>query len=523
MERKLVNVGAPHICTAAQMRTLDKNAIETTGISGIVLMENAAIACVGVLSEHFDIKNTSFAVFCGKGNNGGDGFAIARHLFNKGADVVVYLTAGSSFEGDALTNYRIIRSLGITIIELDNSEYLKGFIKSADCVIDAILGTGISGAPYGMSAYAIEAINEYADFVFSVDVPSGINSDTGDVRGCAVKADITVTFAAYKSGMFLYPAAEYMGEIILKDISIPQFIADTNGGRCFLSTWDGVKKVYPKRTENSHKGDYGKILVIGGSVGMAGAVAMSAKAALKCGAGLVTAAVPTSINNIIQEKIDEVMTIPLPEDGGRIAKNAAERLARRANVCDAVLFGPGLGRSNSLTEFTEAFLPLLTVPTVIDADGLYAISQRPSLLQNCRAEIIMTPHSSEMGYLIGKTAEDVEKDRLSIATDYASKNGITLILKGHHTIITAPDGDVTINTTGNSGMAGAGSGDILSGMITALIARDVMPYDAAVSAVYLHGKAGDFAAEKLGKDSMCAGDIISAIPQILPVEKQTKL
>ncbi len=519
MERKTVNLGAPHICTAAQMRSIDRTAIETIGINGIVLMENAALSCVGVLSERFDIKNTSFAVFCGKGNNGGDGFAIARHLFNKGAEVVVYLTSGSVFEGDALTNYRIIRSLGITIIELDSSEYLKSFIKSADCVIDAILGTGISGAPRAMAAEAISAINEHARFVLSVDVPSGINSDNGDVRSEAVRADVTVTFAAYKRGLFLYPAADYAGEIILSDISIPDIVSDTQGGRCYAATAEGVKAVFPKREDNSHKGDYGKVMIIGGSVGMAGAVAMAAKGALKCGAGLITAAVPTSINNIIQEKIDEVMTIPLPEEGGRIARSAAERLARRANVCDAVLFGPGLGRSDAITEFTAEFLPMLTVPTVIDADGLYAVSKVPDLLGSCRAEIIMTPHSQEMGYLIGQTAEAVERDRFGTALDYSAKNGVTLILKGHHTIITAPDGDLTVNTTGNSGMAGAGSGDILSGMTAALVARGISPYDASVSAVYLHGAAGDLAAENFGKDAMCAGDIITSIPHILPVEK----
>lgn len=518
MERKPIAVGAPHICTAAEMRTLDRMSAETVGIDGIVLMENAALACVEVLSCRFDIKNTSFAVFCGKGNNGGDGFAIARHLFNKGADVVVYLTSGSSFEGDALKNYRILRTLGVTVIELDSSEYLKSFIKSADCVIDAILGTGISGAPHGMAAYAIDAINEFADFVLSVDVPSGINSDSGDVRGNAVKADITVTFAAYKRGMFLFPAADFTGEIILKDISIPQVVSDTAGGSFFLSTLDGIKSVYPKRKNNSHKGDYGKILIVGGSVGMAGAVAMSAKAAVRCGAGLVTAAVPASVNNVIQEKIDEVMTIPLPEEGGRIAKSAAERLARRANIEGAVLFGPGLGRSDGLVEFTKEFLPLLTVPTVIDADGIYALSKLPGLLQSCRAEIILTPHSAELGYLVGTTAEEVEKDRFSVSADYAAKNGVTLILKGHHTIITAPDGDTAVNPTGNSGMAGAGSGDVLAGMVVSLVARGMSPFDAAVSAVYLHGAAGDLAAERLGKDAMCAGDIIGAIPHILPVE-----
>lgn len=519
MERKPVNIGAPHICTASQMRNMDSAAWDVCRIPGIVLMENAALACVGVLSERFDIKNTGFAVFCGKGNNGGDGLAIARHLFNKGAEVYVYLTSGSEFSGDALTNYLIVRALGITVIELDNAELLKSFIKSADCVVDAILGTGINGAPRGMAAETISAVNKYAKFVMSVDIPSGADSDSGAVAGEAVNADITVTFAAYKRGMFLYPAADCCGEIILADISIPEFLADLKSTHCFAAHKEGVRKVFPKRVNNSHKGDYGKILIVGGSVGMAGAVALSARAALKCGAGLITAAVPASVNNIIQEKIDEVMTLPLPEEGGRIARNTAERLARRANICDAVLIGPGLGRSESVIQFVADFLPLLSVPVVLDADGLYAVSKNMHILEDCRADIIMTPHSQELGYMTGMTASEVDSARFAVSNEFAGKNGVTLILKGHHTIITAPDGDMTVNTTGNPGMAGAGSGDVLAGMTAALLARGMQPYDAAVSAVYLHGAAGDRAAQEYGPDAMCAGDIISSIHHILPVEK----
>lgn len=501
------------------MRAADRAAIENAKIPAIVLMENAASACTGEICKRFDIKNTSVAIFCGKGNNGGDGLAIARQLYNKGAEVYVYLTLGSDFKGEALTNYEIVRAMGITVINLESQSLVKNFVKSADVVVDAILGTGIVGGVEGSIKNVIEAINENAKFVLSVDIPSGADSDTGEVLSVAVKADVTVTFAAYKKGMFLYPAADFMGELVLCDISIPEYILDVKGSRIYASSGDAVKRVFPERYNNSHKGSYGKIMIIGGSVGMAGAVALSARAAEKCGVGLITCAVPVSINNIIQSKLDEVMTLPLPEESGRISKRTAERLAKRANICDAVLIGPGMGRSEQITEFLTAFLPLLEVPAVIDADGIFALSKNLKLLESCHCEIILTPHSAELGYLTSKSAEEIEQDRFKEAYDFATGNGVTLILKGHHTIITAPDGDTSVNTTGNNGMACAGSGDTLAGMCTALLARGMDSYDAAVSAVYLHGAAGDAAAEEIGYNSMCAGDIINSIYRILPVEK----
>lgn len=518
MDKKPVNENAAYVCTASQMRAVDAAATQTAKIPGIVLMENAAHACVEELSAQFDITNTSFAVFCGKGNNGGDGLAIARHLFNKGAEVYVYLTSGSNFSGDALINYEIVRAMGIAVIAVDNPSLLKNFVKSADCVVDAILGTGITGPAHAGADAAIRAINQYAKFVLSVDMPSGAASDTGAVEGEAVRADVTVTFAAYKRGMFLYPAAQYCGRVVLRDISVPEYIMEVKAGRCFAADKASIEAVLPKRCDNSHKGDYGKIMIVGGSVGMAGAPTMAARAALRMGAGLVTAAVPASVNNIIQTKLDEVMTLPLPEEGGRISKTAAERLAKRANMCDAVLLGPGLGRGEGVCAFVEDFLPRLTVPTVVDADGIYAIARCDGLLSRCMVKPILTPHTQELSYLTGVSAEQIEKARFTYSADFASKNGVTLILKGHHTIITAPDGDCTVNTSGNSGMATAGSGDVLAGMVTALAARKLGEYDAAVSAVYLHGAAGDLAAERRGKESLCAGDIINAICHILPVE-----
>ncbi len=519
MKRKAINEGCAHIMTAQQMQAADRAAIENAKIPGIVLMENAAVACVCQIESKFDIKRTSFAVFCGKGNNGGDGLAIARHLFNKGAEVYVYLTSGSNFCGDALINFEVLRAMGVTIISIDNTSLIRNFVKSADVVIDAMLGTGINGGASGMIKNVIEEINDTAKFVLSVDIPSGADADSGAVETVCVKADMTVTFAAYKKAMFLYPAADYCGEVVLADISIPAYITDIKGGNVYASCREAVEAVFPKRYNNSHKGNYGRVMMIGGSVGMAGAIAMSSKAALKCGAGLVTAAVPVSINNIIQTKIDEVMTLPLPEEGGRISKSVSERLARRANTCDAVLIGPGLGRSENITEFVADFLPRLNVPAVIDADAIYALSKNIKILESCNNELILTPHSAELGYLCSKKAEEIEQDRFAFAYEFATEYHVTLILKGHHTIITAPDGDMSVNTTGNSGMACAGSGDVLAGMCTALLARGLTAYDAAVSAVYLHGASGDAASSVLGKDAMCADDIINNIYRILPVEK----
>ncbi len=523
MERKPVNKASHYIMTKEQMRACDEGAIESTGIPSIVLMENAALSVVDVIRERFPEKDTSFAIFAGKGNNAGDGFAIARHLYNMGYDVSVYLTQGSFFDGDANTNYRIIRSLGILVIDVAGEEYIKNYIESADCVIDAIFGTGLSGSPRGVSADAISAINKYSKFTISVDIPSGVDANTGEIFSEAVKADMTVTFQAFKRGLLLYPGAENTGEIILKDIGIPKYILESRGGRMFAPTYKDIQNAIPKRHDNSNKSDYGKLFVIGGSVGMAGAVSLSLKASLRCGIGLVTAAVPQSINNIIQTKIDEAMTMPLPDKLGKITAEMWDKVANRANKCDAVLIGPGIGRGEEVTEFIVNFLKALTVPVVIDADAIYALSKRKDVIKEIATDIIITPHSKEMEYLTGIDVETIEKDRPGAAIDTAKELGLTLVLKGHHTIVAAPDGDSSVNLTGNSGMAGAGSGDVLSGMIGAFLAKGMMPYSAAVSGVYLHGMAGDKAMEELGKESMNATDIIDSICRILPVETKAYL
>ncbi len=492
------------VCTAGEMRKVDAFSIEQLNIPGIVLMENAASSCSREIAD-FD----SFVIAVGKGNNGGDGLAIARQLINLGKNVEVYLVFGDEFSGDAKINREILKNMKIEPKSCDNLADFTVSVKTADCVVDAIFGTGIKGEVTGQAKEVIEIINEHSKYTLSVDVPSGINSDNGEVSSATVKANKTVTFAAYKKGMLLYPAANYTGDVVVANIQIPQMVFDKLGIKINTTDDDFVAKHMPKRNKNSHKGDYGKILVIGGKLGMGGAVYLSSLAALKMGAGLVTVCIPKELSGYIKELPPEVMTMPMDfsED--------AEKLADMVNNYDAVLFGNGIGRDDEVITLLEKILDKIEVPLVIDADGLFALSKFPEKISGKKA--ILTPHSMEMARLLGVSAQDVEKNRFELTKDFCEKYGVTLVLKGNHSIITAPNGSQNVNMTGNSGMATAGSGDVLAGMTVALLAI-AEPFSAATLAVHLHGKAGDYAKSKLSEVSLLAGDIIEGIPHILPVE-----
>ena len=492
------------ICTAKKMRAADREASEKYGIPGIVLMENAAVSCVKEV-----IGFDSFVILCGKGNNAGDGMAIARHLINADKKVKIYLLLGRDFSGDALTNFEILKNMGAELCDLSENT-LKNDILHTDCVIDAIFGTGIHGEIDKNILDVFDTVNDNAGYVLSVDVPSGIEADSGRVLKNAIKADKTVTFAAYKRGLLLYPAADYTGDIKLSDISIPKEIFSD----VLLEVTDKkrMNALMPKRGKNTHKGDYGKILIIGGSVGMAGAVCLAAKAAFMTGAGLVTACVPKEINDIIQKNVVEAMTVSLD------LEMEHTRIIEKLNSYDAILFGNGIGRKPYVSDMLANVLAAARVPLIIDADGLYALSERPELLAFCGENTVLTPHTMEMARLTGLSPDEIEENRIDIAHDFAIKNKLTLVLKGNHTIITAPDGSQSVNVNGNSGMATAGSGDVLAGILAGLIPRLKSRFDAAALAVYLHGAAGDFAAGAVGENSVTAGNIVSAISHILPVE-----
>lgn len=502
-------------CFSSQMREIDKAAAETGKIPGIVLMENAAIACVKHL-ERLDLHNKRTAVFCGKGNNGGDGLAIARHLINMGVDTDIYLVCGRNFSGDALTNYEILLQMDVQMYDISYQDDLQYQIMSYDIVIDSIFGTGIRGDISGIAAEVIAQINEYSKFVFSVDIPSGVNGDDGSVCNTAVKADMTVTFGAYKIGMLSFPGADLCGKIFVENISIPKYIMEHININ--VTDKELAESIMPKRKANSHKGDYGKLLIVGGSKGMTGAPAMAAEAALKCGCGLISVGIPESLNSIMEVKLTEQMTCPLKETDGVINTDSVLQIIEKAESCDALIFGPGIGRTPEITDILREILKKSQIPVIIDADGLYALSRDMDMLSDCSCNLIFTPHEMEFSRLTGYSLEEIQKNRIDISKKFAAEFGVTLVLKGPRTIITAPDETQYINITGNDGMATGGSGDVLAGMIGAFLARGCSETDAAVLGVYCHGLAGDKAAEIFGKDSLTPTDIISAIHLILPVE-----
>lgn len=498
------------VCYAEQMRRIDALAAEKFNIPGIVLMENAASACVNQI-KHFE----SFTVICGKGNNGGDGLAIARRLINMGKRVNIYLAIGDNYSGDALINFNILKAMGAEIKNPCDLSELERDLLICDCCVDAVFGTGIHGAVKSPAKEIIETVNRCAKYVLSVDVPSGIDADSGEISGAAVKADKTVTFAAYKTGLLLFPAADFAGEVIAADISIPQGAFEN----IKINTLDReyIKSIMPKRKANSHKGDYGKIFVIGGSRGMAGAVCLACEGAFKAGAGIVTACVPEEINDIVQ--INSVQSMTYPVD----FEKDSDKIVEKMKGYDVILFGNGIGRAEFVTDLLEKVLAAAAVPVVIDADGLFALAKKPEMIKSCKGEMIITPHSAEMARLTGISASDVEKDRFQLSKQFAEENRLTLVLKGNHSIITAPDGAQYVNMTGNSGMATAGSGDVLAGMTAGFAATADSTEKAACIAVYLHGAAGDYAAEQLCETAVTAPDILSAVPHILPVEKKLKI
>jgi len=492
------------VCTAGEMRSIDAFSIEKLNIPGIVLMENAASSCTQEI-----VGFNSFCVIVGKGNNGGDGLAISRQLINLGKKVKTYLVFEDEFSGDAKINREILRSMNIPVKFCSDLEELIIDIKTSDCVVDAIFGTGIKGEITGIAKDVIEAVNQHSKFTLSVDVPSGINSDTGEVSSATIKADKTVTFAAYKRGMLLYPAADFTGEVKVTNIQIPDMAFDAMGILVDTTDDEFVNKAMPKRKQNSHKGDYGKILVIGGKLGMGGAVMLSSLAALKMGAGLVTVCIPKELKDYIGELPYEVMTMPMDFE------KEADKIENLVNNYDVVLFGNGIGRDEYVLNLLEKILDNIKVPIVIDADGLFALSKFPEKITGKKA--ILTPHSMEMARLLGVDVETVEKNRFQLSKEFAEKYNVTLVLKGNHSIITAPDGRQRVNMTGNSGMATAGSGDVLAGMTASLLAM-CEPHEAATLAVFLHGKSGDYARDNLSETSVMAGDIIAGLPHILPVE-----
>jgi hydroxyethylthiazole kinase-like uncharacterized protein yjeF len=506
------------VVTPRQMVFIDKTAIEKYGIPGVVLMENAAAAvtdeAVKMLGEP---RGKNVLIVAGKGNNGGDGFAVARHLFNRGAEVSVYVIPSmKEAAGDALTNLKIILNLGIKTYEIPengDTDHFKKLTAHSDLVVDALFGTGLKGPVTGIAADIIAIINSIAKKVLSVDIPSGVDGETGACEGEAINADCTVTFCLPKIGLLIPPGCEKAGRLRVADISIPESAVNEAGISVETIEKDSVRQLLPARKKQSHKGDYGKALIISGSVGMTGSGCLAASAALKSGAGLVYLSVPSSLAAIYGSSVPEPVLLPMEDNGsGYMAENATDILDDILSGKDIIAAGPGLSTRTGSRKLIRKLLETAEQPLVLDADALNIIAEDKSILRSIRNMAAVTPHPGEMARLAGVSAEQVQKNRLSVARQFAAEWNVVTVLKGYRTLVACPDGTVYINMSGNPGMATAGSGDVLTGVIAGLAGQGMKLSQAAVAGVYLHGLAGDKAAEDLGEYGLTATDILNRIP-----------
>lgn len=502
------------ILNNSEMKELDKKAMEEYKIPGIVLMENAGIAVVDEVVSSIKAKDRKdVAIFCGIGNNGGDGLVVARYLINREISVDTYIVGNPNlYKGDAKINYEILLSMEASLYTLEKERDLSeldGVINKYSIIVDGIFGTGLHRPIEGIAKKVIDIINNSEKEIISIDIPSGINGDNGQVYGTAVKANKTVTFQLPKIGNILYPGQSYCGELLIKSIGIPKKAVENIEERVCLITEDRVKRNLTKRYGDTHKGTYGKALIIGGSTGMTGAVILASKAALRSGAGIVKAAVPKSINDIIESQFIEGITTPV--EG---LWNESQQTCGLLDE-DAIAIGPGAGKNKDFRGLLASVIENALVPIVIDADGLNALAEDMSLLKALKAPCILTPHPGEMARITGLSIEEINRNRINIARDLSLKWKVITLLKGARTIISDESGRIYVNNTGNPGMATAGSGDVLTGMIVGLLAQGLSPLTATITATYLHGKAGDRAAKRYGQYSLLAGDILKEIPNTI--------
>lgn len=508
------------VVTATEMRQIDQVAIEEYGIPGIVLMENAGLGVVEVIQSLINnLSGKVFSILVGKGNNGGDGLVVARHLYNRGAQVKVLLLADpEDFQGDARVNLKIWQNMGQPVYQVNQVNginIVKVALLSTDLIIDALYGTGFRGTVNEKVGRVIELINASDKPVVSVDIPSGLEADTGQA-GLCIKADHTVTFGLPKLGLVVEPGASYAGKLHVVDISLPQTLTKNKNIPRQLLTKGMISPWFKPRNSTSHKGNFGRVLVVAGSRGMVGAARLTTCAALRAGAGLVTLALPESSQTLAAASIDEAMTKGLPEtEEGTLALSALESILAACESADVLAIGPGISTHPETVELLHSLLLQLKIPAVVDADALNALEGTADILAEVPVPLIITPHPAEMGRLINISVAEIQEKRLDITRAVAKKWNLVAILKGARTIIAAPDGNIYINPTGNPGMATGGSGDVLTGIIAGLLGQGFAPEKAAASATYLHGLAGDMAALKLGQISMLAGDIIKFLPEAI--------
>lgn len=511
-----------YIVTSDQMKVLDQRTIQEMGIPGAVLMENAGRGTFEAMLYQFpDQKNGPIHICCGRGNNGGDGFVIARYFLNLGAEVMVHLfTSAEKVQGDAKINLEAYRNMGGIIIEIEDEAAFAGIkdeLGRAAIIVDALLGTGLSSEVKGLYRMVIDHINSLKNIpIVAVDVPSGIDAATGKILGSAIKANLTCTYGLTKIGHFTYPGRENTGELEVIDIGIPESLIETSGINTFLQEEDDFMGLIPKRKPDSHKGTYGHVLVLAGSSGKTGAASLAGHAAMRTGAGLVTLVVPNSLRSIVEEKTKEVMTQTLPDtDKGYLGMDSWQKLEEMLENKSAAAVGPGLSDRDETGELIFKLVKEANIPLVIDADGLNLLAKNKEVLKKAKKTPVLTPHPGEMSRLTGLSVKEVQADRINIASSFAKEYRVIVVLKGASTVIAEPEGKIFINTTGNPGMAGGGMGDVLTGFIVSLIGQGMASLDAARMAVFIHGAIGDFIAENRAESGILASDITEKIPEFL--------
>jgi NAD(P)H-hydrate epimerase len=516
-----------HLVTAEEMREMDRQTIETFGLPGRVLMENAGRGACRILMRTFpDISSGRVAVIAGRGNNGGDGFVIARYLSHANIPVTVYLlTESHRLSGNAAENFNLLESCGVAVQEItDENRFreLKTQMAHHDFFVDAMLGTGLNSDVRGLFRIIIDTINglsrDMGRPVFSVDIPSGLHANTGRPCGACIRATATATFAFPKVGLVLLPGAECVGDLSVVDIGIPPHIVKNVPPRHHLLTESRIKSLIRPRPAELHKGGTGHVLVVAGASGKTGAAALCSVSAMRTGAGLVTLGIPKTLHPVLESLALEVMTEPLPETATAAhTEDALDDILGMLKDKKCLALGPGMGTNKKTAALVRQLVEKCPVPMVLDADGLNNLAGHTDILKHRQADILLTPHPGEMARLIGATPKIIQENRLDTAKKFAVDHGVTVILKGARTVIAHPDGHIDVNPTGNPGMASGGMGDILTGMVAGFLAQGYPPAAAACLGAFLHGQAADRVSEVKGPYGYLASDVMDTLPEIIRI------
>jgi len=506
------------VSRVTEMRTLDKTAIQKYGIAEPLLMENAGLACYTVLSSEFGIQGKTFVIFCGTGNNGGDGLVVARKIHSNGGTAKVFMLGDPArFRGAARTNFDIVRRLPIQVRRVKSREDVRADVAHCDAIVDSMFGTGLTRDVGGLYRDVIELINESGKTVLSVDIPSGVDGDTGKVMGIAVRADYTVTFGLPKIGNMLFPGTELGGRLYVSHISFPptMYTADS-----LLIEVNDTPEL-PTRPRDGHKGDFGQALFIAGAAGYYGAPYFAALSFLKAGGGYSRLATPRSITPFIANKGSEIVFIPQDETpSGSIALQNKRSLLELSERMDMVILGPGLSLEAETQQLVRELAREIEKPLLIDGDGITAVCQDLPVIKQRKAATILTPHLGEMSRITKMSVADVDASKIDVLQRTAGELNAIIVLKGAHSLIGYPDGRVFINMSGNSGMATAGSGDVLTGTIAAMLGLGLSAPDATRKGVFIHGLSGDLAAMDKGEDGITAQDILDALPLAMKADRE---